>query len=264
MDLITLYAGLLLPWICGVAWLVFAERRLQASLSPNLFRQIGYGFFLGYAGLFIAITTSHLVFNSVPWSWLMVFLLLTALTGIFMVWRTSAPIRPSAPLSKQTNSQNTRLATKVLLAILLLWTGIHLAIYAIDVYTQPVYPWDAWLAWVYRAKAWFLAGGITPVVSATDWATSNASATYTIDAWMYPKFPSIVPFWAALSLGHWSETLVNVPVLFAGIAIGLAVYGQCREFGLGFLSSVLCIYLLYSIPLLGIHIGLAGYADITT
>jgi hypothetical protein len=262
MDLLSLYAGLLLPWICGAVWLIFVERYIQPSITPNLFRQIGYGFFLGYAGLFIAIMICHLTMAAVYWPGIMVFLLLIALTGSFMIWRTPVSNTAIATHPTQSNSQNRSLAMKLLLAVLLLWTGIHLLIYTIDVYTQPVYPWDAWLAWVYRAKAWFLAGGITPVVSAADWASSGSTATYTIDAWMYPIFPSIVPFWAALSLGHWSETLVNVPVLFAGLAIGMALYGQCREFGLGLLSSVVCIYLLYSIPLLGIHIGLAGYADI--
>ena len=140
--------------------------------------------------------------------------------------------------------------------------AIHLAFIAVEIFTQPVYPWDAWLAWVYRAKAWFMAGTMVDIVSPVDWATANSSDTYTIDAWRYPLFPSIVPYWAALSLGYWSETLVNLPVLFAGLAIGMALFGQCREHGLSVPFSLITCYLLYSIPLFGTHLALGGYADI--
>lgn len=262
MDLIYLYAGLLVPWIGGTAWLVFLERRWLAGETPNLFRQIGYGFFLGYAGLFGAIMACQFITGAVSWPALMVFLSLAALAGIIMVWRTPVSGLPEPDPAKTNRFQSLSPVMKVFLAVLLIWTGIHLLIYTIDIYTQPVYPWDAWLAWVYRAKAWYLGGGITPVVSAADWASATTQVSYTIDAWMYPLFPSIIPYWAALSLGHWSETLVNMPVLLAGLAMGMAIYGQCREFGLSLISSALCVYLLYSIPLLGTHIGLAGYADI--
>ncbi|MCW8924740.1 MAG: hypothetical protein OQJ84_00635 [Xanthomonadales bacterium] len=139
---------------------------------------------------------------------------------------------------------------------------VHLVFIAIEIFTQPVFPWDAWAAWIYRAKAWFLAGGITDVIGARDWATAASANVYTIDAWLYPSFPSLIPYWAALSLGRWSETLVNLPVLFAGLAMGMALYGQCREHGLSVATSLLSCYLLYSIPLLGTHLALAGYADI--
>lgn len=262
MDLVSLYAGLFLPWICGAAWLVYLERRLLPAAASNPFRQIGYGFFLGYAVLFAAIMACDFISGGVSWPGIMAFLALAALTGIIMLWRTPASSLPEGKPAKIGELQALSPAMKILLAVLLIWTGIHLLIYAIDIYTQPVYPWDAWLAWVYRAKAWFLGGGISPVLSAADWASATFPVSYTIDAWMYPIFPSIIPYWAALSLGHWSETLVNVPVLLAGLAIGMAIYGQCREFGLSLVSSVLCIYLLYSVPLFGTHIGLAGYADI--
>ena len=140
--------------------------------------------------------------------------------------------------------------------------AIHLIFVAVEIFTQPVYPWDAWLAWVYRAKAWFLAGNMSNIASTADWSTASSASVYTIDAWLYPLFPSVIPYWAALSLGRWSETLVNLPVLFAGLAMGMALYGQCREHGLSKLASLVICYLLYSIPLLGTHLALAGYADI--
>jgi hypothetical protein len=42
----------------------------------------------------------------------------------------------------------------------------------------------------------------------------------------------------------------------------MGIYGQCREFGGSYLHSVAAAYLLLSVPLVGTHLALAGYADI--
>ena len=258
MGLLTLNAGLLLPWMGGTLWLTFADNQFNRSNYVNRLRQAGYGFFLGYAVLFIAIMASNKFSGAVSWPGLMSFLLIFAASGGFAAWwsrRTSTAL-PSAKASP------VDAPGKILTAILMILMLVHLAFIAVEIFTQPVYPWDAWLAWVYRAKAWFMAGNMAAVVSTADWATATSANIYTIDAWRYPLFPSVIPYWAALSLGSWSETLVNLPALFAGLALGMAVYGQCREHGLNVTASLITCYLLYSIPLLGTHLALAGYADI--
>ena len=258
MALFSLYAGLIFPWLGGTLWLVFCESRLGPREPSYRFRQAGYGVFLGYAILFIAILGSHRFTGALSWPWLMGFLGLFAGSGGLAAW--IAPVGKSIPLTSPATGQS--ISIKILTTLVLAWTMVHLALFAVDIFTQPVYPWDAWLAWVYRAKAWFLAGDISMVISPRDWVTATSADFYTIDAWMYPLFPSIIPYWSALSLGHWSETLVNLPVLFAALAIGMALYGQCREYGLSIPTSIICGYLLFSIPLFGTHISLAGYADI--
>jgi hypothetical protein len=259
VGLLTLYSGVLLPWLGGTCWLVFADARFNKNNAVNRFRQAGYGFFLGYAVLFLAILTDNALTGVVSWPHLMVFFSLFSVSGAVAAWR--APKQPGSNTSSTPKASLT-LPVKALLAFLLILTSIHLVFIAVEVFTQPLYPWDAWLAWVYRAKAWFLAGGITDLVSAKDWASATSANVYTIDAWLYPLFASVIPYWAALSLGYWSETLVNLPVLFAGLAMGLALYGQCREHGLSVPASLVACYLLFSIPLLGTHLALAGYADI--
>ncbi len=258
MGLLTLYAGLLLPWLGGTLWLAFADNHFNNSSQVNRFRQAGYGFFLGYAVLFIAIMASNKFFGAVSWPYLMGFLLIFAASGGFAAWQSRQP--SMALPSQATPPMNT--FGKTLTAIMMVLMLVHLAFIAVEIFTQPVYPWDAWLAWVYRAKAWFMAGNMAAVVSTTDWAMATTANIYTIDAFRYPLFPSVIPYWAALSLGSWSETLVNLPVLFAGLALGMAIYGQCREHGLSIATSLITCYLLYSIPLLGTHLALAGYADI--
>ena len=257
MEHFTLVTGLLLPWLGGGLSLIAIEARFAPTTRPNRLRQAGYGFFLGYAILFLAVLACDAVFGRASWAWIMALLAPLTVGGGIVLWLTRPqPGRPAGP------SRPLDAAGRMLLLILAAWTGLHLVIAAIEVVNQPLFPWDAWLAWVYRAKAWYLAGGMVDVVSPSQWALAASADVYTIDAWTYPLFPSVVPYWAALSLGRWSETLVNLPVLLAGIAIGLALYGQCRESGMGPLLSIAACYLLISIPLLATHIALAGYADI--
>jgi len=244
VGLLTLFSGLLLPWIGGALWLTFTESRLDQHIRPNRFRQAGYGFFLGYAVLFLAIITSNELTGIVAWPRMMVFLSVFSISGAIAAWL--------APRTPDTTSLTPKaipgVPAKALLTIAMVLMAIHLLFIAVEIFTQPLYPWDAWLAWVYRSKAWFLAGSISDIVSTTDWAAATSANIYTIDAWLYPLFPSVIPYWAALSLGHWSETLINLPVLFAGMALGMALYGQCREHGLSTASSLIACYLLYSIP----------------
>ncbi len=262
MGLLTLYAGLLLPWLGGTFWLAFADNHFNNSSQVNRFRQAGYGFFLGYAVLFIAVMAGNKFSGQVSWPGLMVFLLVFAASGGFAAWWNRRSSTTTALPSQTAPVAPMNTFGKTLTVIMLVLMLVHLVFIAVEIFTQPVYPWDAWLAWIYRAKVWFMAGNMTAVVNATDWAAATSSNIYTIDAWRYPLFPSVVPYWAALSLGSWSETLVNLPVLFAGFALGMAIYGQCREHGLSVAASLITCYLLYSIPLLGTHLALAGYADI--
>ncbi len=258
MGLLTLYTGLLLPWLGGALWLAFAESRFEPHSHPNRIRQAGYGFFLGYAVLFLAIVASDWLTATTSWAGLMLFLGVFAASGGLAVWLTPGSVNPDP--TPPCSSKGT--AVKLLAVLIVVWMTVHLVIIAVDIFTQPLYPWDAWLAWVYRAKAWFLAGNMAAVVGPAEWVSANTTDIYMIDAWRYPLFASVIPYWSALSLGSWSETLVNLPVLFAGVAIGMGLYGQCREHGLGVTPSLVCCYLLYSIPIFATHIALAGYADI--
>jgi hypothetical protein len=186
------------------------------------------------------------------------FMLLFASSGGIVAWIGREP----RTLSVRPAPAKLSITMKLLMAIMLILILVHIVFICLEVLNRAVYPWDAWIAWIYRARAWFSAGSISAVVSSADWMAASTADTYTIAAWRYPLFPSVIPYWAAFSLGEWSETLVNLPVLFVGIAIGMALYGQCREQGFSVMISFIAAYLLFSIPLFGTHLALAGYADI--
>jgi hypothetical protein len=258
MELLTLSTGILLPWLLGVIWLAAIEQHLRPGGRPCRLRQAGYGFFLGYAILTLAVMASHGWMGGVSWPWLMVFLFLLAGLGGFVLYRAQKPmpaVNGDAPDPIGTGQ-------RILLGALVVWAGLHLLFAAIEILNQPVYPWDAWQSWVYRSKAWFLSGGTAEFVNSSSWARSASPETYALSGHNYPPLATVLPYWAALALGRWSETLVNLPVLLVGMAIGLALYGQCREIGMGQLISLVGAYLLLSIPLFGTHLALAGYADI--
>jgi hypothetical protein len=268
MEYIRLTLGLLLPWAAGYFWLLAIESLFRTPEKPNRLRQLGYGLFLGYAALQgIVLASAHILNRVEFWPVLAVIALITATGGLLSMasGSTHYTTRTAAQMPAGTQSvQQYQLspAARLLVAILLGLAVLHLALAAIEIFIRPVYPWDAWLAWMYRAKAWFFSGNVYQLASPSDWLAGTTSATYTIDAYDYPTFASIIPFWAALSLGQWSETLVNTPVLCCGIALGLGVYGTCREYGMPAPLSMAAAYFLLSLPLVGTHLSLAGYADI--
>jgi hypothetical protein len=258
VEILKLTAGLMLPWLAGALWLAMLEARLGQVRPVSRIRQAGYGFFLGYALLCLIILACEALVGRVVWGWIVSAFFVLVLSGGIAAWRNfgrhvSIPPARGPALSRP---------QWMLLIALAGWILLHGVLVAVEALNQPLYPWDAWLAWVYRAKAWFLAGGLVDIVGPELWTAATSSDVYTIDAWQYPPLPSLVPYWAALSLGRWSDILINLPAVFAGVAIGLGLYGQCRESGVSPLFAVVACYLLFSIPLFGTHIALAGYADL--
>lgn len=258
MDFLRLTAGLLLPWLGGAMWLIYLERRFAPGTQASLSRQAGYGFFLGYAALAGLILASDTLLGRVSWAGMVAVLALLAGGGVVALRLSPAPkLWPGARPAWRLGPQQ-----RTLFALVAGWTLLHVLLVASEALNQPLYPWDAWLAWVYRAKAWFLGGAASGTVAPTQWLATDSAKLYTIDAWHYPPLPSLIPWWAALSLGRWSETLIALPAVLAGLAIGLGLYGQCRASGMGRLFGLGACFLLYSIPLFGTHIALAGYADL--
>lgn len=264
MDVLQLCVGLFVPWTAGFLWLRAAEARLGYHHGANPWRQAGYGLFLGYAVLSATLQLYSWLAGGISfWPVLGLMLLLTAAPAVYLARHHRQP-RPattgSAPAAPA-RLQQAELAPKLLSALLLLLILWHLAYVAIEIIYRPVYPWDGWQSWVYRAKTWYFQGQLFPLDILGDW-NKGSGVTYTMPGHDYPAFGSILPLWCALSLGHWSETLINTPVLLAGIALVMAMYGQCREFGAGTLPALIASYLLISIPLLDTHLALAGQADI--
>lgn len=130
----------------------------------------------------------------------------------------------------------------------------------LEVLLRPVYAWDAWYYWSYRARAFFEQGHADAFVPFNAFWHSDPEGY--LQTFRHPSLVSVIQLWPALALGRWHETLVNLPWFLTGPALGLAIFGQLRRLGLGVLPGTLAVYLTLSVPLLGVHVGLGGYADI--
>ena len=258
MQLTALLIGIALPWLTGALALRLLAARLSGPSRPGRNLLIA-----GAGGLLGIAATTWLLRLSVAWngafSWWFVITIL-GLLAIVLAWLGRArrgAMTASLPFGGPGPVTHPWLTALVVLAIL-----AHVAFSLLELATQPVFPWDGWTVWVYRAKAWFFAEQFTPVVNPEQWLAASDPQIYSTPARAYPLLPSLVPLWAALSLGAWHEAWVNLPVLAAGLALALGLAGLLRLSRVRPLGAVLGVYLLVSTPLMGVHLSLGGYGDI--
>ena len=145
----------------------------------------------------------------------------------------------------------------VIAIIILRFAGLGL-----EIIWRPLFAWDAWNQWATKARVWYEWGRLVPFVPADIWLSSGATQVYTDSAPHYPATIPLLQVWMSYSLGQWDDSLMNLPWLQCGIALGLAFYGQARLWGVSSLAAMIFTYFLLSLPLLNTHIALAGYADL--
>lgn len=263
MEYITLTAGLLLPWLLGLA-LLFALGWPQpdAGTGGAAALRAGFGYCIG--ALLLTLWMRLLSAAGIAFGWLSIGMPLAIAAAALFAFairagRVSAPhlrmmlealLRPPLPRWQR-----------------LVWTGLigwlafRFLLLAIDVAWQPLYPWDAWVQWATKARVWYELGRIAPFVRADQWFASSTVVYF--DA--APNYPATVPLWqvwSCIALGRWDDSAMNWPWLLLLIALTCAVYGALRGEGVGPLTALFGAYLVASLPLLDTHAALAGYADL--
>ena len=244
-----------LPWLAGALWLRLFWREPVAGVWPLA---LGYGYLLSLLGATLLLRSFGMA--GLPFAFFAT-LLLFALLAAMAVQR----LRQRARISAGDNLGTFRrlpIWQQILFALLLLWLGARLLGLALEVWWQPLFPWDAWTTWAVRARVWSELQQLVPFVSAQDWLADPGTSAYTITASGYPETVSLLALWPALGYGGWNETAANLPWLGCGLALGLGFYGQARLWGASPLTSLVFLWLLLSLPLLNTHVALAGYADL--
>ncbi len=140
------------------------------------------------------------------------------------------------------------------------WLVLRFALLFIDVVLQPLYPWDAWIQWATKAHVWYAQGRMVPFVDLGPWLAANGTL-YT-DA--SPGYPATVPLWQVFScivLGRYDDVLMNIPWWMLGVAFPIALYGALRRLAFGALPALAGAAIIATIPLIDVHVALAGYAD---
>jgi hypothetical protein len=82
-----------------------------------------------------------------------------------------------------------------------------------------------------------------------------------------PHYPATVPLfqvWSAILIGRWDDALVNLPWWLCGVAFAVALYGGLVRVGFAPLLALGGSALVMTLPILNVHIALAGYADLPT
>jgi hypothetical protein len=247
--------ALLLPWAAVALWL----RLLWSVPQPGRWPlALGYGYLFAMAGMTLVLRLqAALGLTLSPWPLLTTCALLVVAALVLM--RRKLSITPASSL----------LATRTypiwqgrVFGALLLWLALRFLDLALEIWWQPLYPWDAWTTWAARARVWSELRELVPFVSGDVWLAHPEDRLYTIDAWAYPSAVSLIAAWPSLAMGGWNETASNLPWLGAGLALGLGLYGQARLWGATPFWSLITLWLALSMPILQTQIALAGYADL--
>ncbi len=261
MEFFLLAAAVALPWMLGIALVAALRGRLRLDAPGNLAWICGAGWFAGAfaATLWLrALSLMHVRFAVLPVAMPIAgaALALAALAW----WRHRDALGPAArsAIGAFFATDRTGWRRAAWLGVML-WIALRFVLLLLEASWRPMYPWGAWTQWATKARVWFEQGSLVPFADSAAWlAGGNAY----IDS--APGVPATVPLlqvWMATLLGHWDDSLVNLPWWICGVAIAFAAYGFLAGRRLPFLVALIGTWLVVSLPILGVHIALAGYAD---
>jgi hypothetical protein len=257
VDYVYLGLALGLPWVTGVAWIRWILRAPANGAWPF---SIGAGYLAGMMGLTLMMRGMDAL--GMEQSFWVPLLVLAWLCAIGLWWprggRADAMMGHPSPgvLGRASNLD------RAILCVIFALCGFHLALYAVDIFLRPLFPWDAWSAWAPRAKVWMATRHLNDFIDPEQWFDPAARDRYALDANHYPPTIPLLQLWISLALGYWNDVLVNLPWLLCGIALVGVLYGQLRLAGIHPIAAALCSYAVISLPIVGTHIALAGYADL--
>lgn len=264
MSLVTLFLGLLVPWLAGMSLLLAMPAQRRLSERGELAWIAGTGYFVGAFLLTLwmrALSQMGIDFGGFE---IGVPLLAVAVGGGYLAWRRAANALPGAIrfagralLSPPGLSGVARWAWRALLA----WIALRFLLLGLEVSWQPLFPWNAWSQWATKARVWFELGRIVPFADGADWFAADGTAYFDAGPHLPPTLP-LLQVWGSIALGRWDDALMNLPWWLTGVAFAVAMYGALRMNGLDSLAATVGAWLTSSLPLANVHIALAGYADL--
>lgn len=151
---------------------------------------------------------------------------------------------------------------KILIAFIGTLLAVRLTTLGLELLWRPLFPWDATMHWATKARVWFDAGRIVPFVENKEWLELSGEGVFTDHHPGYPITTPLLQVWMSSAIGRWDESLINLPWLLCLLGLGSAFFGQARASGAGLVVALVFSYFLLSMPLINIHVALAGYADL--
>lgn len=141
------------------------------------------------------------------------------------------------------------------------WIVLRFAMLAAENATRPLYGWDTFMQWATKARVWFESRTMVPFAPFDVWLPAQG-AVYFDAAPHYPGTAPLWQVWSALLIGRWDDSHTNGMWWLIATALTLAIYGFLRGAGSSRLAALTGAWLASSLPLLDVHIALAGYADL--
>ena len=262
MDALTLTVSLALPWLLGIAALLALDWPRRESPGVALALRAGFGYCIGAVLLTLWMRATSVV--GISFGWMSIALPLAIVTALLLAYavRTQPTIwndakRGGAAIYRVQLPRWQRIVWFVLLG----WLAIRFALLATEVALRPLYPWDAWVQWATKARVWFELGHIVPFVREDAWLAGAPGAWFDAS----PNYPATMPLlqvWTCVILGRWDDSAMNWPWLAILLSLTAAIYGALRSEGVAPLAALVGGYFVASLPLLDIHVALAGYADL--
>ena len=248
---------LALPWIAGAMGAAALWRGRGEGRGVLC---IGYGYLLG-----VLATTLLLRFASlIGWRWsfsgIAAVLIVLACAG----WYVAKPLPMLRRAGRRSVASLSAMpaASRAIFWLFLGLAAINVVALLACVAWGLLMPYDAIAHWGDKSRVWYEYGRIVPFVSATDWRRLG-DVRYFWDT--NPGHPAAVPLlqvWTTLGMGHWDETLMNMPWVATLVALGFLFYAQVRRLGAGVAKAMVCTYLLLSLPFLQINVAVSGMADL--
>ena len=262
MDLLLIAFSLALPLAVGASALLVLDWPRTEDVAGGAALRCGYGYIVG--ALLLTFWMRALSLLDLRFSWMSISLPLLALTAALIAWaarrgRVSLPAIRSALTALVSPSLIGW--QRVLWIALIAWLAVHFALMAAEIAWRPLYPWDAWVQWATKARVWYELGHIAPFVRGDVWL-AGADGAYFDAAPNYPATVPLLQVWTCVALGRWDDSAMNWPWLAILAALVAAVYGALRGEGAAPLLALFGAYLLASLPLVDVHVALAGYADL--
>lgn len=225
----------------------------KLSESGNWQKRIGESFFIGIIVVVCLMNLMQIL--NIDFSISMLFYIILVISVLFWI----VFFYKSAGNIKQLDFSASFLMNNKITATITLVIILHFIFIVIQNSSLPLTSWDSWTGWVAKAKIWYFYGLNETLLSESEWLSNKQGMTSLITH--YPDGLSLLYLFNSGGLG-WDETRLNAvyPALY--IAFLLAFYGNIKSLSDSSLVASFAALIFATIPLVGTHIVLAGYADI--
>ena len=241
-----------LPLLAGLPWMLAAQDRRAPGGWPLA---VAYGYVLGLLIIVMGMRVLHLAHLPINLLTAAILPVIAAAAGCWHM-RATLPLARADALAARATWQALPRPTRVVCVAALTLIGLRLATLGVELVLRPVFPWEAVSAVAAKARVWYELGALAPFVPPAGWLEGLGSYTDTEPGAF--ALPSLLLVWTANAIGQWHEGLVGFPWWMLGGSLALALYGHLRRAGGGVAYALCVAYLFLSLPLVDLHIALAG------